>query len=476
LSSVALAQVPMPTSPPPTQPPLDVRPRRAASLKEVLTLADQKSPDLKSARAQAMQVIAQTRQAFGAALPEITFNASYVHTSAPQEFKLDIYDFAYGVSRIQNGYSLGTTGRPAVPDLPEEKPAGFEDTATRTVIVDRNSFYATLQLTQTLFTPALFALPAAEQGRAAAELGAEEAREQILLNVSRIYFGAQGLDGLVQAARDAETTQLRRERDAKAKLEVGTGTAVEVLRAQAETAAGKNQLSMLEAQRENLLALLEALVGEAVRPTEGGIEALEVGAPGREEDRPWDATFVVKAQKRAISAQESVLTWRQLAWMPSLVGIAKGGYNSNKGFADTNFTGDLIVALNWTLFDRGARYVALHEDEAKLIDARAKYEAASAKARATWLSAQTNMKAAEAQLRQSEAQLELASRAQREIDNAVKGGLATALELSDIDSKRFFAQSATAQARSQLQTRKIELAAAEGRLAAVFGLTEKAIK
>lgn len=466
LAGPAWAQAPAPTFAP--APPLEARPRRQATLKEVLALADQKSPDLKSARAQAMGVIAQTRKAFSAVFPEITFNASYVHTSAPQVF--DSTPIFRGVGDLYNGAALAASRPPPLTPLPDDF------SLEPVTIVDRNSFYATLQLSQLLFTPAMFALPAADDGRAAAEYGAHEAREQVLLNVARIYLGAQGLDGLVQAARDAEAVQLKRERDARNKLEVGTGTAVELLRAQAETAAGRNQLSMLEAQRESLLSLLEALVGEAVRPIEGGSEPIEVGAPGSEGDRPWEGTFMVKASRRQIAAQESVLLYSQLSWMPTLLALGKGGYNSNKGFADTNFTADFIVALNWTLYDRGQRYVTLHEDEARLADARAKSEGALAKARATWLSALTNLKAAEAQLKQSEAQLELATRAQREMDNAVKGGLATALELSDIDNKRFFAQSATAQARSQLQTRKVELAAAEGRLAQVMGLPEKALK
>ena len=452
LAAPAFAQVPLPTSSP-AAPIIEARQRRAASLKEVLTIADARSPDLKSARAQAAQVVAQTRQAFSAVFPEITFNASYVHTSAEQQFDMS------GLGQLFVA-------------LQQPVPAGLDKPTT---IVARNSFYATAQLTQTFFTPAMFALPAADHGRAAAELGANEAREQILLNIARIYYGAQGLDGLVQAARDAESVQLKRERDARNKLEVGTGTAVELLRAQAETAAGRNTLSMLEAQRESLLVLLEALVGEAVRPLDV-IDSVDVGAAAAESEKPWESTYVVKANRQAISAQESLVTYRNVQWMPSLVGIAKGGYNSNKGFAETNFTGDLIVALSWTLYDRGARYVALHEDEAKLADAQAKAEGSTAKARATWLSALTNLKAAEAQLKQSEAQLEVASRAQREIDNAVKGGLATALELSDIDSKRFFAQSATAQARSQLQLRKVELAAAEGRLAQAFGLQDKPLR
>ena len=64
----------------------------------------------------------------------------------------------------------------------------------------------------------------------------------------------------------------------------------------------------------------------------------------------------------------------------------------------------------------------------------------------------------------------LAARAQKQLESAVGAGVSTTLELSDIDNKRFLAASAAAQARSQVEIRKVELAAAEGRLAKVIGL------
>jgi outer membrane protein TolC len=42
--------------------------------------------------------------------------------------------------------------------------------------------------------------------------------------------------------------------------------------------------------------------------------------------------------------------------------------------------------------------------------------------------------------------------------------VATSLDLSDADQKKFAAQSAAAQARADLEVRRAEMAAAEGRL------------
>jgi outer membrane protein len=155
-----------------------------------------------------------------------------------------------------------------------------------------------------------------------------------------------------------------------------------------------------------------------------------------------------------------------------VVATAKGSYNSNQGFVGTNFFYDLSIGVNIPLYDRGNRYSQKHEDEAKLRAAHEKLEAERAKARAGWLGAKANLTAAEAALVQAESQANLATKAQKQLDAAFQLGLATALELSDIDNKRFFAASQVAQVRAQLEVRKVEMLAAEGRLARAAGLED----
>jgi outer membrane protein TolC len=61
-------------------------------------------------------------------------------------------------------------------------------------------------------------------------------------------------------------------------------------------------------------------------------------------------------------------------------------------------------------------------------------------------------------------QAQLATRAQVQVDASYRAGVATSLDLSVADQQKFAAQSAAAQARSDVGVRRAELATAEGRL------------
>ncbi len=453
--------------------------RKPVTLKEALVLADRQSSDLKAARASAEQVAAKSRAVLGAVLPEITASVSYVHTTAEQKF--DPSMFVQAFEGVIDASIRGAGPSYGIPAMPNEQALaavkqGFTDAITGelkpTTIVARNSLYGNLIVTQTLFTPQMFLLPAADQAEAAAKAGAQEAREQVLLNVARLYLGIEGLGAIAVAAKDAEQVALKRERDALAQSQLGMTTDIALLRAQSETAQARATLATVQGQKVALLAMLEALVGEPIRPVSGEPTRVEVQA-GMEADSPWEATFLVRANRLGVESLETFNRYDRISWLPSVIAQAKGSYNSNKGFANTNWMFDGVLAAQWTLFDRGARLVELNTNDAKTVEARAKFEASRARARATWLGAKMNLTAAEVALTQAEAQSQLAERAQRQIGSAYEAGAATSLEVSDIDSKRFFAASSAAQARSQLEVRKVELAAAEGRLAEVIGVDEK---
>ena len=475
----AMAEVPLPSSATAATGDLEsayVATRKPMSLADALKLADEKSTDLAAARASAQQVAAKARLVFSSVLPEITASLSYVHTTAEQKF--DPSAFIQAFEGVIDASIRGAGPAYGIPLSPNEQvlagvKQGFVDAAsgqlTPTTIVARNSMYGSLLVTQTLFAPQMFLIPAADQANQAAKFGSLEAREQVLLGVARLYLGIEGLKAIEDAAKDAEQVALKRERDATAQQQMGVATDIAVLRAQSETAQARATLATLQGQRVALLAMLEALVGEPVRPVDGSPTHFEVTA-SEETTTPWDETYLVKANRSGLESQETFNRFDRLSWLPSVVAQAKGSYNSNKGFAGTNFIFDGIVAAQWTLYDRGQRYVTLHENDAKTVEARAKYEGSRAKAKANWIGAKTNLVAAQVALVQAEAQASLATRAQKQIGSAYEAGFSTSLEVSDIDSKRFFAMSAAAQARAQLEVRKVELAAAEGRLASVLGL------
>ena len=452
--------------------------RKPVSLADALKLADQKSTDLAAARASAAQVAAKARLVFSAILPEITASVSYVHTTAEQKF--DPSAFIQAFEGVIDASIRGAGPAYGFPNPPNDQviagvKQNFADAAggqlKPTTIVAHDSLYGSLLISQTLFAPQMFLIPAADLSNQAAKYGSLEAREQVLLGVARLYLGVEGLTAIEDAAKDAEQVALKRERDATAQQQLGVATDIALLRAQSETAQARAMLATLQGQHVALLAMLEALVGEPVRPVDGSPTHFEVSA-SEEAAAPWDNTYIVKANHRGLESQETFNRFDRISWLPSVVAQAKGSYNSNKGFAGTNFIFDGIIAAQWTLYDRGQRYVTLHENDAKTVEARAKYESARAKAKANWIGAKTSLVAAQVALTQAEAQASLATRAQKQIGSAYEAGFSTSLEVSDIDSRRFFAMSAAAQARAQLEVRKVELAAAEGRLASVLGLDQ----
>ena len=402
--------------------------RRKVPLREALQLAAKQGPDVAAARAQAEIAQASIRRAWTAWQPDITATGTFDHTDGIS--KVDLSGFA----------AFFPPGAPLV-----------------TTIVDQNNQYATFQLVQPLLTPqGLFGPSIAYAGAEAAARGADEAREQVLLGVARAYLGLQGLEGLLEAAREAEKVALRREQDARAQISAGTAVEIALLRAQMETAQARVQISAL-------LPLLEALTGEAIEPATAAGPS-ELGAPASESAQPWEESFAVKSATAGALAAARAVRSDSFLWMPSVAGIAKENYNSNGGFANKNWTYDLMINITVPIYDRGTRYAQKHEDEAKLAQAQANLASARAKARANWLGARGSLAASQAVLEQSDAQAQLAARAQTQVEASARAGVATSLDLSDADQKRFAAASAAAQARAGLEVRKAEVAAAEGRL------------
>jgi outer membrane protein len=430
---------------------------RSVSLKEALVLTDKNNSDLSAARASAAQVAAKARLAFSAILPDVSAGLAFVYTSAPA-----VIDNT-GQTQLLTGLVLDSTipGKESIAGELQKAPASIP-------IQARESLFGNLLIQQVLFSPQFFLLPAADESKEAARLGSLEAREQILLAVARVYLGVQGLSELEKAAKEAEGVALKRESEAKAQQAVGMATDIAVLRAQSETAQARSLLATLSGQRVGLISLLEALTGEAVKPTDAPTEISYEAQT--EETTPWEKTYLVQANKMGAQSLSRFNTVDRLSFLPSIVGQAKLSYNSNKGFVNTNWIFDGTVAAQWSIYDRGYRYAQLHENDAKTAEAQAKARGAVDKAKAQWIAAKSNVGAAKIAHDQSVAQFQLATRAQAQIESAQKAGFVTNLEVTDIDNRKFLAASAAAQAKATLELRKLELAASEGRLAECFGL------
>ena len=123
----------------------------------------------------------------------------------------------------------------------------------------------------------------------------------------------------------------------------------------------------------------------------------------------------------------------QFLWLPSVSGVARENYTSNGGFADKNWTSDLIVNVSVPLYDRGQRYAQLNEDRARLSQAQAQLAVSRARARSDWLAARANLVSSAAVVQQTESQEQLANRAQVQVEASYRAGVSTSLDLSAAD-------------------------------------------
>jgi outer membrane protein len=414
------------------------------TLTGALKLAAFQNPELAVARAQAQVAQGGLQRAWTAWQPDVSASATYDHTSAPQAFDV--------------GGLVGLNQ--AVFGLPIRNPAAIPGPVD---LVAANSLYGTLQVVQPLFTPqGAFLVSAARSGAEAAELGASEAREQILLGTARAFLSLKAVRELIGAARDAEHTALERETQARRRQEAGVGLPVELARAQSQTAQARAQLAALEGSEVSLEATLQQLTGAPITPQ--AQDDAPFGEPGEASDQPWAQTFAVQAARAQLDAARKVMRYDSFTWLPTLAGVAKGNYNSNTGFSGKHTSYDLILTASVPLYDRGTRYAARSEDEGKLAAAEAGLRAAQARSRAAWESARANLTAARASLSQSQAALTLAEQARAQVEASRQSGSSTNLELAEADSQRFLAASSLAQAKATVAIRGVEVAASEGRL------------
>ena len=439
LSFAAAAQQQPPPPPPEGMAPpprAQVGPqRRVVTLREALQLTAKQGPDVAAARAQAAIVQAGVKRAWTTWQPDVLVTGQFDHTSAPSSIPAG----AFGNDPV--------TGQPS-PEI---------------TLVAPNSKYGTFLINQPFFSPQGLFLPGIANANAeAADRGADESREQILLSTSRTYLALQGLEGLLEAAREAEKVALRREQDARARIAAGTEVEIALLRAQTETAGARVQIANREGQKQTLLPLLEALVGEAVEPQPARV--FELPPMGQETEQPWENAYSVKSAIAFANAAQKSVKYDQFLWLPSVSGAFRENYNSNGGFAEKNWTYDLLLNIAIPLYDHGARYAQLAEDRARLAEAQAQLAASRARSRAAWLAARANLVATTAVVQQTESQAQLAARTQVQVEASYRAGISTNLDLTAADQTKFEAQSSVAQARAELEIRKAELAASEGRL------------
>ena len=403
------------------------------SLREALQLAAKQGPDVAAARAQAAITEAQVSRAWTAWQPDVVATGTYDHTNAPR--------------RIH----------------PRPGPFGGLESPLITLVAP-NSRYGTSSsrsLSSRRKACSRRASPTPPPRRR--ERGADEAREQILLSVARAYLASGSGRAARGSPRGGESGAAPRAGRARADLRGHRRRDRAAPRADRDGAGARADRRPAGPEGRDAPGARGAR--RRAHRAEARAASRTCGAPGEESALPWENAFSVQSAIAAANAAQKSVSLDQFLWMPTVAGVAKTNYSSNAGFTGKDWTYDLIVERHHSpLRSRAAATRSWHEDEARLAQAQAQLASARARARSDWIGARANVASAQAVLQQNEAQAQLATRTQVQVDASYRAGVATSLDSPTRTRGSSPPRAPSRKSRAELEIRKAELAAAEGRL------------
>ncbi|MCC7380441.1 MAG: TolC family protein [Deltaproteobacteria bacterium] len=417
---------------------------RVMRLDEVLRAVKQNNAHLMAARSGIEAAEGQHQMAWTAWQPDVKAIGNITFNNTEAQF-----DNALLVQQLAQAFQITLTPE-ALAALPEP-----------IVIQPYVQLAALLTARQTLFNiTALRAPGVASKGVAAAERAVEAAEDEILFQTAQIYSGLVGMKELESASVRAIEVAEKRIQDAKVQLEAGTATKLSVTRAETDKILAEGQRLSVREQRRTLLATLRALAGidepieVATTPLE---ESVSIEAQGGIEDKSS-----IKAKVAAAEAAEAAIgltTWR---WLPTLAADGTLRYSNVEGFSGERFAAMASVNLIIPLYDSGVRYAEGSIAEAKAAQAQHELEAARREAAAALEAVEARLTTAKDELEQAKAQLRLTTELVAQVEALVKNGLATSLDLTDADSKRFGADRLVVQRTFELEVAKLRVAQARG--------------
>lgn len=311
-----------------------------------------------------------------------------------------------------------------------------------------------------------------QQRTASATLASAQAREQAvhfqtILTTKQAFYAAAAAAELAEAARQ-RLARARQQLDfAESRLELGTATRSDVLRADLEV--GNAELAVVEAEANLHATRLELGrrigLGSEVQPSAG---SLPVSAPplgesdaiGAEAESSSPAAVAALADLRARSAN---LTAAYGAYLPTL--RITGGYDwSSFEFPPSDRSWSLRVTASIPLFNNFQRETAVAAARAQEATARATAEDAARQARVAAQVAVRQIETAEHRVRIAARAVELAREDLRVQEERYQLGNATILDLQSSQLSLADAEIAEIQARQRLAIAVGELEAILGRV------------
>ncbi|MRG90571.1 TolC family protein [Polyangium spumosum] len=465
VSAPLAAQQPAPPAPAPAAPqapaapptiavddpllaPVPAAPKTLSNWREAVTLVETRAPDLRIVEAEVARAEGLSAQALGRALPTVTATGSVNHNMI-----------------LSDGRYLFCPVGPALPSNPER-------TAGTCIIDNTPAQYIPVPYTPilrgdvTARVPLLslrnwYAIGTAKKNADAARATASDRRRQLLANLASAIVNVVTTERTSEINRSGLRTSLERLELTKRRARLGTGTQLDVVRAEQDVNLARTQIvqsdEALRRAREALGLALGDNVPYGLPPTislddmKHSIESTcSVGKP---EDRP----DVVAARQQLEVAKRQVRETR-LGFLPTADATTTlTAMNLGQGNLK-NYTWTIGAVLTIPLYE-GSRYGEVRTARATVQQQEARLEAAERQARLDVQQTMRGVEVADQALVISQKARDLARETARLTQIAYEAGTATSFELVDSAQR-------LRQAELDLAVRELELVRA--RMAALL--------
>ncbi|MCC6808404.1 MAG: TolC family protein [Deltaproteobacteria bacterium] len=415
----------------------------ASALNDFLHGADQANVDRRLSREQVRRAALEFRQAWMALLPSLTASAGWTHNQYPAEFSPTA-----GIQQFVDLIPPGFIDPARLTALQNQPP---------TVIMPKNQLDAALR----------FELPIIDPGRWLRAAGASlvsdgtEVRDELTAdNVRRAVINAYYGYLAALAVRDsAKKTQAVAEAQLKlveARVSVGSGTELELLRSKAEAQRAKQTIADTEAVVATSARALETLSGRTPAAAIAMPESdLSAEPPVEELEKSIDKLPALRAASVDLRTSERALLASRLAILPTINFQFTERFTNATGFQNQSTLYNLGFNLVWRLDVPVFQGMVVQGAAVSLAELQAEKSrlAARDQVNADW----QRLNAALTKVQAARAQAEAAQRAAQVARDRYAVGATTQLELIQTDRDMFAAEVGEIQAKTELALARASL-------------------
>lgn len=468
---------------------VDVAP--VVTLEEALTLASERSFDLRIAREKVVQQEAQVRKAWSFLLPQVSLGGSYTFncTFARQDALADCNDqtvsFVSEDQLEQQALLFGSLGEimSQVAEL-EQDPAKQEELRGQAqqlfatadefdkqkgeiqpiVVQPAHVFGGSLQVSMPVFNGrALPLLQNAYSAVDAVELASGQARNALLLAVTRAYYTAATAKKMLAIAEQQRDSATRHRDAVKSRVELEALPPLSLRRAQLDVIRAEQAARQAEAGYRAAVAGIGQLTGlttyfDVAQPPSG--PRIDVAESAEELiARAYSGRPDLRAQKVALQIAERSRTDAWMMFLPSVNLIGQARATSNvSGFIASPVQGALMLTATLPLYDGGARYAALDESASRIREELLKVRQIEDRIQGQVRGNLEQLVLREQALELSREAVAVAREAQDQAQALYEVGAATPLDVSDANLALFLTEADLARAELDLEQAHLGLA------------------